>query len=117
MKNSCYLLIFFSAIFQVYSQDFSPSVNQKNNFSDFPREGKPIKVYNFLELRYIDISNQSFFNDSIFIDGKKERLFKTRTQAIEYYYIMKHIARSREIYYVATMEAKEPDVFPFEIKE
>lgn len=117
MKSSCYIVFFFTTIFQVYSQNISNSIDSKNKFSDFPREEKTIKVYNYLELRYIDISKKSFFSDSIFVQGKKERLFKTRTQAIEYYYIIKHLANSKEIYYVASMKAKSPDIFPFEIIE
>lgn len=120
MKNSCYLFLFFSTIFQVYSQSVSDSINQKieySHFSQFIPEPEPIKVYNYLELRYIDVSKKTFLSDSIFIDGKKQRLFKTRTQAIEYYYIIKHLANSREIYYVVSLTFKYPDVFPFEVKD
>lgn len=116
-RKDCFVLvlIIFSSL-KIFAQT-NTVVNKTPKFSDFPLEEKIAKSYKILEIRYHVISQQYEPLDSIVIDGQKKRLFKSKAQAIEYYYIIKDIVSKREIFYVASFVKKAPEIYPFEQKQ
>ncbi|MCP4520255.1 MAG: hypothetical protein GY827_00930 [Cytophagales bacterium] len=112
-KTTTILFLFFSLLMS--AQDTTKTKKQVS-FSDFPIEERVVEHYNILELRYIHLS-EDFEGDSVVVAQDKYKFFRSKSLAMEYYFIVRNTVRDSVVFYISSMEDDKPvEFYPFHVE-
>ncbi len=95
------------------AQDFATvesSVEEKNGS---PQAGLRQEEYKTLEIRYKRLENIKA--SEVVVDDVEYKCFRSKRDAVSYYYVVKENSPNVVIYYVHSIEEKQPEVFTFRV--